>query len=132
MIVLFQVSIELLSGSGEIFGAQMTIGKQYKLLSQIKFAVYTWHGCKLRVRGNCQGIETTKDTPMDFYAKIHGGLESERDSAASQNSRGPVVIIVGPSDVGKSTLSRILCNYAVNGGNTMALPRLNLLLSKFS
>ena len=50
---------------------------------------------------------------MTFYLNVHGALEQMRDAAASIGDRGPTVMIVGPSDVGKTTLTRILCNYAV-------------------
>ncbi len=34
-------------------------------------------------------------------------------TAEAEGQRGPIVMVVGPTDVGKSTLSRILLNYAV-------------------
>lgn len=40
-----------------------------------------------------------------------------RAKAEEREIRGPAVLIVGPTDVGKSTLSRILLNYAVRLGH---------------
>lgn len=53
-----------------------------------------------------------KQTPMITYMNVHAALEQLRDQAAEKSIRGPRVMIAGPVDVGKSTLSRILVNYA--------------------
>lgn len=59
---------------------------------------------------------------MGIYLNCHAAIESMRDaaearmSANEKDARGPIVMIVGPSDVGKSTLSRILLNYGVRMG----------------
>ena len=55
-----------------------------------------------------------KSTPMLTYVNVHAALEQLRNQAANDPAgRGPRVLIAGPKDVGKSTLSRILVNYAV-------------------
>lgn len=36
----------------------------------------------------------------------------------SEVKRGPITMVVGPTDVGKSTVCRILLNYAVRMGRT--------------
>lgn len=41
---------------------------------------------------------------------------NQNSTAEADGKRGPIVMIVGPTDVGKSTLSRILLNYAVRLG----------------
>lgn len=43
-------------------------------------------------------------------------MEQQRVAAEQENTRGPVTMIVGPGDVGKSTLTRLLLNYAVRMG----------------
>ena len=60
-----------------------------------------------------------------IYLNTHAALESLRKTAESMlladpNSpaRGPRMLIAGPTDVGKTTLCRILCNYAVREGRT--------------
>lgn len=52
-----------------------------------------------------------------MYLNCHAGLEQLRKKA-DENSElhGPVLMVVGPTDVGKSTLCRILLNYAVRMG----------------
>jgi len=49
---------------------------------------------------------------MISAVSFHGRLEKKRDEAREKVSRGPVVVIVGPTDAGKSTLARILLAYA--------------------
>lgn len=51
-----------------------------------------------------------------IYLNVHAALEQQRVAAEQENTRGPVTMIVGPSDVGKSTLTRLLLNYAVRMG----------------
>lgn len=89
----------------------------------------------LAVRGKRLVSYAADETPMAMYANLHAALEERRAYAASnQNAQapsadaagdtsalevvtcGPVVMIVGPTDVGKSSLSKILVNYAVRVG----------------
>lgn len=56
-----------------------------------------------------------------MYLNTHACLERMRilaDENLTQNNdtRGPVTMIVGPADVGKSTLCKVLLNYAVRRG----------------
>jgi polyribonucleotide 5'-hydroxyl-kinase len=49
---------------------------------------------------------------MRQYLAVHNALETQRSAAAASNGDGARVIIVGPADSGKSTLSRVLLSYA--------------------
>lgn len=53
-----------------------------------------------------------------FYLNCHACLEQLRIKAEGETEvkRGPITMVVGPADVGKSTVSRILLNYAVRMG----------------
>lgn len=53
-----------------------------------------------------------------FYLNCHACLEQLRLKAETESEvkRGPITMVVGPTDVGKSTVSRILLNYAVRMG----------------
>lgn len=53
---------------------------------------------------------------MIVYANIHAVLEQMRQKAEQKGTKGPTVMLVGPSDVGKSTLCKLLLNYAVRQG----------------
>ncbi|KAJ3331046.1 hypothetical protein HDU76_004213 [Blyttiomyces sp. JEL0837] len=50
---------------------------------------------------------------MQSYLNVHLALEAMRDDSAKNGAHGPKVMIVGPADVGKSALSKILLNYAI-------------------
>ena len=113
-----KVVLRLKNGLAEIFGTELMKNRPYTFYGGSKVAVYTCHGCSVELEGNPEVAYEAKETPMTFYLNIHGLLEQMRDSAASIGDRGPVVLICGPGDVGKSTLTRILCNYAVRAQRT--------------
>lgn len=65
---------------------------------------------------------------MVTYLNVHNAIEEERLKATDRNVLGPKVtnfqmrcnlkvMIVGPTDSGKTTLSKILLNYAVRKGH---------------
>ncbi|XP_068210605.1 protein CLP1 homolog isoform X1 [Palaemon carinicauda] len=115
------VELTLLQGKAEVFGTELAPDKPYVFLSGAKVAVYTWHGCALKLNGNTEGTYIAKETPMIMYLNTHACLERMRRQADEglancEDTRGPVTMIVGPTDVGKSTLCRILLNYAVRMG----------------
>ena len=128
------VSVQLVSGMAEIFGTEMLVSTKsdphsYEFASGSKFSVFTFHGCQVLVEGQSDiRPYVSKETPMITYVNIHAGLESMRKEAESggdkisndsnepKSERGPIVLVVGPTDVGKSTLCRLLLNYAVRKG----------------
>lgn len=67
-----------------------------------------------------------------IYLNTHAALEQLRDHAESgcasqsKDPRGPILMVVGPTDVGKTTLCRILCNYAVRSGRTTTFVDLDI------
>lgn len=111
-----KVFLTLKSGSAEVFGTELVKGKLYEFNAGAKVAVFTWQGCTLDVRGKTDVSYVAKETPMVMYANCHAALELMRQNSEKDNSRGPIAMIVGPGDVGKSTLCRILLNYAVRVG----------------
>ncbi|XP_062574339.1 polyribonucleotide 5'-hydroxyl-kinase Clp1-like [Saccostrea cucullata] len=110
------VQMELLEGMAEVFGSELTKGKIYNFDQGAKVAVFTWHGCLIKLQGRTEVAYVAKETPMVMYINTHAALEQMREKAESDNTRGPRVMIVGPTDVGKSTLSRLLLNYAARLG----------------
>ena len=115
------VELTLLQGKAEIFGTELAPWKSYTFLSGAKVAVFTWNGCRLQLKGNTEGTYIAKETPMAMYLNTHTCLErlcqkAEEGLAKGEQMRGPVTMVVGPKDVGKSTLCRILVNYAVRMG----------------
>lgn len=78
--------------------------------------MFTWYGCTLRIIGITEVAYVSKETPMVVYANIHAVLEQMRQKAEIKGTKGPTVMMVGPTDVGKSTLCKLLLNYAVRQG----------------
>lgn len=121
-----EVVVELLEGTAEIFGSPLTMHKRYTLPPGFRAAIFTYKGALIEVVGKTESIYIAQQTPMIIYLNTHAALESLRKSAEAQlladplNSpaRGPRMLVAGPTDVGKTTLCRILCNYAVREGRT--------------
>lgn len=108
--------MQLKSGFAELFGTELAKGKQYEFHQGAKVAIFTFHGCVLLVKGKSDVSYVAKETPMVQYLNTHTALEQLRTNAEEKSTQGPIVMIVGPQDVGKSTLCRILLNYAVRMG----------------
>ncbi|KAL4951117.1 hypothetical protein BDW69DRAFT_170740 [Aspergillus filifer] len=66
--------------------------------------------------GGCQSEYVAEETPMVEYANVHFALESLRAEAKANGKDGPRVLILGPEDAGKTSLSKILTGYAVKVG----------------
>jgi len=112
-----KVTVELKSGHAEIFGTELVINTRYQFTTGSKFAIFTYQGCTVLVTGKMEvDPYTSKETPMMIYLNTHAGLEQLRIKAEKDNARGPICMLVGPTDVGKSTVSQILLNYAVRLG----------------
>lgn len=90
--------------------------KSYEFLTGAKVAIFTYHGCVLKLTGKTDVSYVSKETPMVQYLNCHTALEAMRVKAEELDTIGPTVLIAGPMDVGKSTLCRILLNYAVRLG----------------
>ncbi|KAK2744237.1 Cleavage polyadenylation factor subunit clp1 [Onygenales sp. PD_40] len=131
------VRVKLLAGTAELFGTELASSQTYTF-SGTKAAIYTWHGCTLEVSagdpiaigggvissaapappgtgaGGCQVEYVAEETPMVEYLNIHAALETMREEAAARNNnaQGPRVLILGPEDAGKTSLTKILTGYA--------------------
>ncbi|XP_023328870.1 polyribonucleotide 5'-hydroxyl-kinase Clp1 [Eurytemora carolleeae] len=115
-----KISVELMTGVAEIFGTEMVQHTKYYFAAGAKISVFTYHGCTVEVSGNLE-VEpySSKETPMIIYLNTHAALEQLRLKAeqdTDSTARGPITLLVGPTDVGKSTVCRILLNYAVRMG----------------
>ncbi|XP_023708875.1 polyribonucleotide 5'-hydroxyl-kinase Clp1 isoform X1 [Cryptotermes secundus] len=108
-----EVTLVLKSGMAGVFGTELVKGIRYVFTTGSKIAVFTWQGCVIELRGKMDICYIAKDTPMVMYLNVHEALELLRRKAELANGRGPVTMIVGQLDVGKSTLCRLLLNYAV-------------------
>lgn len=116
------VTVVLTRGTAEIFGTELAADRPYKFCG-VKSAIFSWHGADLEITGPCHAY-IASETPMVTYANVHAVLESKRDAAVAASAaapdkpfvQGPRVLIAGPTDAGKSTLSKILLGYAARAG----------------
>ncbi|KAK3592967.1 hypothetical protein CHS0354_023189 [Potamilus streckersoni] len=110
--------LEILDGMAEVFGTELVKARKYVFDKGTKASVYTWHGCHIKLTGKTEVAYISKDTPMVMYVNMHVALEQMRMNAEKERVRGPRVMVVGPADSGKSTVCRLLLNYAVRIGRT--------------
>ncbi|KAI1783997.1 hypothetical protein LXA43DRAFT_1044507 [Ganoderma leucocontextum] len=115
------LAIKLVSGHAEIFGAELADGKA---------AVFTWLGCTIEM--SHPSVEYVSDeTPMSVYANVHLALEQMRvralaavhgspvpdgDGDGTAGTDPPRVLVLGPENSGKTSVCKILANYAVSAG----------------
>ncbi|KAF8763501.1 polyribonucleotide 5'-hydroxyl-kinase Clp1-like [Argiope bruennichi] len=110
------VKIELSSGLAEIYGSEMELNKKYFLSPNSFIAVFTWHGCVIKLSGKPEDAYIITNTQMILNVVLHASLEEHRLQAVAENKKGPVIFIVGPNDVNRNALCRLLLNYAVRLG----------------
>ncbi|MES1911011.1 MAG: hypothetical protein MHM6MM_003515 [Cercozoa sp. M6MM] len=102
------LTVTLLDGSAEIFGSEMAHNRAYSFDSNSKKAVFSWHGAELQLRGETQHEYVSEASFMIKVANLHAAIEQMR-----KQGKSPRVMVIGPTDAGKSSLCRTLCNYAV-------------------
>lgn len=116
----------------EIFGCALSLAETVSLSGQ-KAALFSWKGATLTLGGSSPAIQyESSETVMPSYLNLHDALEARRHAALqastakarggsarggqSPGAQGPRILVAGPTDAGKSTLCRILLNYAVRCG----------------
>lgn len=107
------VSVLLISGTVELFGTELPKRKTYEFQEGAKVALFTWHGCTLKLIGTPEVAYVSCETPMVLYLNTHIAIDQVRHRASREAKMGPRVVIAGSVDVGKSTMCRILLNYAI-------------------
>ncbi|KAK6338082.1 Cleavage polyadenylation factor subunit clp1 [Orbilia brochopaga] len=113
-------TIRLTAGTAELFGTELSKGLPYTFTCA-KPAIYTWTGCTLAVDGAPASEYASDETPMSTYLNLHIALEKQRVAAAdcpptTDGAQGPRILLIGPADVGKTTLCKILTGYAIRQG----------------
>jgi polyribonucleotide 5'-hydroxyl-kinase len=111
----------LQKGSCELWGCELALGKPYTIhQGGVKIALFTWHGCVVDVDAADLEISYICDeTECNVsFINTHAQLEALRDDAASAQTEGPRVLIVGPPESGKTSLCKTLIAYACKLGRT--------------
>ncbi|XP_055606682.1 protein CLP1 homolog [Uranotaenia lowii] len=111
-----KVFVTLLSGYAELFGTELVLKKAYEFAVGAKVAIFTYHGCTIELRGKPDVAYVARETPMVQYLNCNSALEQLREKAEKDDFQGPIALVVGPMDVGKSTICKIFLNYAVRLG----------------
>ncbi|CAA7041172.1 unnamed protein product [Microthlaspi erraticum] len=116
------LKLRVVNGTAEIFGSELPPGIWRKFPPRLKFAVFTWYGATIEMDGVTETDYTADETPMVSYVNVHAILDARRRFAKASTStdsepvQGPRVIVVGPTDSGKSTLTKMLLSWAAKQG----------------
>ncbi|GJN19343.1 hypothetical protein PR202_gb06610 [Eleusine coracana subsp. coracana] len=116
--------VRLVTGTAEIFGTELPPEGWVPIPPRSKISIFTWHGATVELDGVSESEYTSDETPMVIYVNTHAILDARRArarAAAAQGadleaSQGPRVIVVGPTDSGKSTLCKMLLSWAAKLG----------------
>ncbi|GJE96936.1 Pre-mRNA cleavage complex II protein Clp1-domain-containing protein [Phanerochaete sordida] len=130
------LAIKLVQGHAEIFGAELVDGKIYLFYEECKAAVFTWQGCTIQVTGQPSTEYISEETPMAAYANLHIAFEQMRIRSLDQmkgnytaggtpphhgeSTEPPRVLILGPENSGKTSIAKLLVNYATRAGQDWA------------
>jgi polyribonucleotide 5'-hydroxyl-kinase len=111
----------LVRGTAEVFGTEVARNQSYSLCPRMKLAIFTWHSCTVRVEGEPQVAYISEETPMIMYLNTHIAVDQLRHRREKEGQIGPRVMLAGATDVGKSTLCRLLLSYAARLGRQPCL-----------
>lgn len=129
------MTLKLLTGRAELFGAELPREQPYTFTTECKAAVFTWHGCTLEVTGHATTEYVAEETPMVSYVNCHAALEQMRvkasiarrsNTTASIEGGPPHVLILGAENSGKTTLCKVLLNYGLRAGQSWSPLVVNL------
>ncbi|KFK37881.1 hypothetical protein AALP_AA3G041400 [Arabis alpina] len=116
------LKLRVVNGTAEIFGSELPPEIWRTFPPRLKFAVFTWYGATIEMDGVTETDYTADETPMVSYINVHAILDARRHLAKASSpddpvaSQGPRVIVVGPTDSGKSTLTKMLLSWAAKQG----------------
>lgn len=102
--------------TAEIFGRELVVDKEYSFGYNEKFAIYTYTGCVIQIKGKTLQEYESKNSSIKEYVSLAYILDAYRKLAKKKKTVGPRVLITGNTSSGKSTVSYLLCNYAVKSG----------------
>ena len=110
------ITVALKEGFAEIFGAELPAESPVYFPPKSKFAVFTWHTAILEITGTMDTDYISTESGMEKYIDTHANINEDRDTAKFHRAVGPKVLVCGSPNSGKSTLCKILTNYALKMG----------------
>ncbi|PKA66183.1 Protein CLP1 like [Apostasia shenzhenica] len=122
--------LRLLSGTAEIFGTELPPENWVSIPPRQKFAVMSYFSSYLFSARFLPGmgppwkwkVSARSSTLQTSYVNVHAVIDGRRTRAKASSSsdlvasQGPRVIVVGPTDSGKSSLCRMLVSWACKQG----------------
>ena len=69
----------------------MARNQSYSLCPRLKLAIFTWHGCTVRVEGEPQVVYISEETPMVMYLNTHIAVDQLRHCREKEGQIGPRV-----------------------------------------
>ena len=110
------ISIRLEQGTVERFGEELPPERDLSFKGPSKFALFTWHECRLRIQGETLTEYIAPSGVMRDYLAAHAIINKMRYEACRDKRLGPKVVVAGGASSGKSSVCRILTNYALKCG----------------
>jgi polyribonucleotide 5'-hydroxyl-kinase len=114
------LTVKVISGKAELFGTELANQVEYQFKGK-KLAIFTWHGCVLKTKGKNVVEYIGFETPMQSHINLHFALEELRELSKQLDKVGPRVMLLGPADVGKTSLAKTLIGYATRSGSSPIL-----------
>mmetsp|Transcript_27525 Transcript_27525/g.49626 ORF Transcript_27525/g.49626 Transcript_27525/m.49626 type:complete len:418 (-) Transcript_27525:3398-4651(-) len=112
-----ELKVFLESGKAERFGEELPLGTWITFPGPANFAIYSWHGCTLKLKGYYSNIYVyNTEVTMKDYLLTHGRINRLRYERCRDRQVGPRVLVVGGASCGKTALCKILTNYALKCG----------------
>lgn len=110
--------VSVVRGAGEIFGSVLIKHQKYYYEGRKYFAIYTQRGCLVEMKGNNYEYKVRENMYMRTYIHLNHQLNVFSHQASDGDIHGPKVLVVGPTDAGKTSLCKVLLNYAARIGKT--------------
>lgn len=108
------IELRVINGSATIFGCLLKMNFSYIFRVDESFAITSLdqNGCKINICGEPHSIYIPSIEPQLLpYLNFEAFVYSMRTNFQEKNDKGPVILIVGPRECGKSSFCRLLCNY---------------------
>ncbi|KAL4486056.1 hypothetical protein ABPG72_003990 [Tetrahymena utriculariae] len=121
----------LKEGTAEIFGRELPQYTIQQFQKGDRFSIFTWTGCVLYLEymNDSDFFQSTDESQYPIYANINQYLHELRSQAQDQRKIGPKILICGPNQSGKTTVSKTLTNYCCKLGWTPVLVDLDPMLN---